>query len=324
MATSGATRASDERFEPPAAREWRIAQLAGDQHGIVALDQLRGLGLSAAAVRHRVAVGMLHRVHAGVYAVGHPLLTRDGRYIAAVLACGPGAALSHRSAADKIALRPSSRALIDVISRRRAGRRRAGIDAHTSSTLLERDVIVVDAIACTSVARTLLDLAALGPRRIAERAFDQADVLDVLDADEIRDVLERAGSHRGAGVLRAILADHAPASTLTRNDLEERFLAICDAAGLPRPQVNAWLALEPTGYEADFLWREQRLIAEVDGRAVHTTRRAFEHDRRRDQRLMLAGWQVVRFAWQQVVHDPATVTATIGALHAERCSGHRR
>ncbi|MEA2221266.1 MAG: hypothetical protein QOJ35_3892 [Solirubrobacteraceae bacterium] len=316
MPASGAQRSPGERLAPRAALEPRIARLAADQHGVVALDQLRALGLSAPAVRHRVAVGLLHRVHAGVYAVGHPLLTGDGRYMAAVLACGPGAALSHRSAADKLGLRPSSRASIDVTSPRRAGRRRAGIDAHTSSTLLARDVFTVDAIRCTSVARTLLDLAADGPRRIAERAFDQADVLGILDAREIREVLQRAGGQPGAGVLRAILAGHAPASTLTRNALEERFLAICDAAGLSRPQVNAWLALEPTGYEADFLWREQRLIAEVDGRAAHSTRRAFEHDRRRDQRLMLAGWQVVRFTWRQVVHEPATVTATMRALLA--------
>jgi hypothetical protein len=117
-------------------------------------------------------------------------------------------------------------------------------------------------------------------------------------------------------VLRAILDDHSPGSTLTRNDLEEAFLAISDKAGLPRPEVNVWIPLEPTGYEADFLWREHGLIAETDGRDVHTTRRAFVHDRRRDQRLMLAGYRVVRFPWQQVVHDPQEVEVTLRALAA--------
>jgi hypothetical protein len=103
---------------------------------------------------------------------------------------------------------------------------------------------------------------------------------------------------------------------LTRNDLEEAVLAICRAAGFPRPEVNVWIALEPIGYEVDFLWRSQRLIAEADGRDAHTTRRAFEHDRIRDQRLTLAGYQVVRFPKRQVFEDPASVEATLRTLLA--------
>ncbi|MEA2218952.1 MAG: hypothetical protein QOJ35_1578 [Solirubrobacteraceae bacterium] len=152
------------------------------------------------------------------------------------------------------------------------------------------------------------------PRRAVERAFDQAELLELLDVAAIEDVLFRAGDHRGARVLRAILRDHAPASTPTRSELEERFLAPCRARGLPEPRVNVWIALQPTGYEADFLWHEARLIVEVDGRDTHTTRRAFEHDRRRDQRLMLAGWRVVRFTWRQVAGDAALVAATVAGL----------
>jgi predicted transcriptional regulator of viral defense system len=284
------------------------------QHGVVTLLQLVGLGLTARAVGYRVAAGRLHRVHDGVFAVGYPRLTREGHYMAAVLACGESSGLSHRSAADLRGMRRSSRKAIDVISSRRPGRKRAGIDAHTSSTLLPRDIEKVDGIRCTTVARTLLDLAAVLPRRAVERAFDQAEVLRVLDAREIKDVLARAGGHSGAGIVRAILADHSRATTLTRSELEEAFLAICERAGVPRPQVNVRVALEPTGYEADFLWREQGLIAETDGRDVHATRRAFEADRRRDQRLMLAGFRVVRFPWQQVVDEPETVAATVRDL----------
>ena len=223
------------------------------QHDVVALWQLVALGLSADAVRKRVTAGRLHRIHEGVYAVGVPRLTRQGRYMAAVLACGRRSALSHRSAADLRSLLHSSRDAVDVISSSRPGRRRAGIDAHTSSTLLTRDVEDVDGIRCTTVARTLLDLAAVVSRRSVERAVDQAEVLQVLDARQIEDVLDRAGNHPGAGILRAVLAEHAPASTRTRNDLEEAFLAICRAANLHQPEVNAWIALEPIGYEADFL-----------------------------------------------------------------------
>ena len=284
------------------------------QHGVVALWQLLDLGLSARAVRDRVASGALHRVHAGVYAVRHGRLTREGCYMAAVLACGLDCGLACRSAADLCGLRRTDRSGIDVISPRRAGRRRAGIDAHTSSTLLARDIEPVDGIPCTTVARTLLDLAAVLPRRAVERAFDQAEVLEVLDARQIADVLARAGGHQGAGMLRAILREHSPGSTLTRNDLEEAFLAICQAAKLPRPEVNVWIALKPTGYEADFLWREWGLIAEVDGGTSHGTSRSFVHDRRRDQRLMLAGFRVVRFPWQQVFDEPASVETTVRDL----------
>ncbi len=318
MGDSGSKRSSIERFEPLCPLDRLIAALAAVQHGVVALWQLLEIGLSAPAVRHRVAVGRLHRIHAGVFAVGHARLTLLGCNMAAVLACGRDAVLSHRSAADLRGLRRSAgRALIDVTSPRRSGRRRAGIDAHTCATLLPRDIEIVDGIPCTSVARTLLDLAAVLPAREVERAVDQAEVLRVLDVRRIEDVLDRAGNHRGGAVLRAILRDHAPGTTLTRNDFEEAFLAICRASGLPRPEVNAWIALEPTGYEADFLWRASGLIAETDGRDVHTTRRAFEHDRHRDQRLMRAGYRVVRFTRRQVLEEPLDVQATLRELLAQ-------
>jgi hypothetical protein len=291
-----------------------LAELAFDQKGVVALWQLAERGLSARAVSHRVASGRMHRVHAGVYAIGHAPLTRDGWYMAAVLACGRDSALSHRSAAAKRELRATSRAAVDVTTPRQGGRGRKGIDAHHSTTLLPRDIEVVDGIRCTTVARTLLDLAAVVPRRAVERAFDQAEVLRVLDARQIEDVVARTRGHRGNAVLRSILDHHAPASTVTRNGLEEGMLAICRASGLPQPEVNARVGLEPTGYEADFLWRAQRTIVEVDGRDVHTTRRAFEEDRRRDQRLMLAGYRVVRFTWRQVTFNPREVEDTLGEL----------
>jgi predicted transcriptional regulator of viral defense system len=317
MRDSGSKRSPGERFEPLRSLERLIAECAGAQHGVIALWQLLELGLSAPAVRHRVTAGRLHRIHAGVFAVGHKRLTREGHYMAAVLACGRDAALSHRSAADLRGLRRSAgRPRIDVISPRRPGRRRAGIDSHTSSTLAACGIEIVDAIPCTSVARTLLDLAVALPRRAIERAVDQAEVLRVLDARQIDEVLARAGNHRGAAVLQAVLGEHAPGTTLTRNDLEEAFLAICHDSGLPRPEVNAWIALDPTGYEADFLWRAAGLIAETDGRDVHATKRAFEHDRRRDQRLMRAGYRVVRFTRRQVLEEPRDVLATLRALVA--------
>jgi hypothetical protein len=313
MPRRGSKRSSYERFEPPIPLDVLISELAFSQHGVVGLRQVLDLGLSAPAIRHRVTAGRLHRVHAGVFAVGHAPLTHRGRYMAAALACGSDSGLAHRSAADLRSLRYSSRSAIDVISPRRPGRKRAGIDAHTSSTLLPRDVEKVDGIPCTTVARTLLDLGAVLPPRAVERAVGEAERLRVFDMAQLEDVLERAGGHRGARVLRAVLRNYT-GPTFTRNDLEEAVLAICRSAGLPRPDVNAWIALDPIGYEADFLWRSHMLIAEADGRDAHTTHYAFEHDRLRDQRLMLAGYRVVRFPRRQVFDDPLSVAATLRGL----------
>ena len=214
MENPGSKRAYEARFEPQLPLDLLIAELAASQHSVVALWQLVERGLSPNAVRKRVAAGRLHRVHEGVYAVGHPRLTRKGYDMAAVLACGRRSALSHRSAAAHRELRQSTRGLVDVISPRRPGRKRAGIDAHTSSTLLAGDIEDVDGIPCTSVARTLLDLAAVLPRRAVERAFDEAEFREVLDARAIEDVLERTKGHRGNADAsldprRASARDHA-------------------------------------------------------------------------------------------------------------------
>jgi hypothetical protein len=300
-------------------RAWldrRIALRATRQHGVVALRQLVALGLGPSAVYQRVASGRLHRVQPGVYAVGHAALAPLGRIMAAVLACGPGAVASHRTAAALHGLRPSSRTPIDVMAPNRRGRAVAGIDAHRATTLRPADVEIVDGIPCTSVARTLLDLAAVVNRRQLERAGERAEVLRVLDLGAIEELIARCNGHPGVGALRAVLAAHAPA-VLTRSELEVLFLALCRRAGVPAPAVNAWVALPGDGFEVDFLWRSRRLAVETDGRETHLTRHAFERDRRRDQRLVLAGWRVVRFTWRQVVEQPATVEATLRALLAQ-------
>ena len=296
-----------------------LARLAGAQHGVVSLAQLRDLGLSPSAVRSRAVAGRLHRLHRGVYAVGHSLLSLHGRWMAAVLGCGPGTALSHRSAAALWGLRPTARRLIDV-SAPRHRRARRGIDTHWTRGLAETDVTTREAIPCTTVARTLLDLAAVVDRHAFERAYDQAEVLRVLDRDAVEDVLARSSRRPGLATLRAVVeADRPPA--LTRSELEKRFLAICSAAALPRPQVNAWVPLDGGGIEVDFVWRERRLIVETDSDKFHGTRAAFERDRVRDQRLLLAGWRVARFTWRQIIHDPGGVAETLRGLLAHPARG---
>jgi predicted transcriptional regulator of viral defense system len=303
---------STESRTPP--RDRVIANLAERQHGVVALPQLLALGLAESSVRERVRAGRLHRVHRGVYAIGHSVLSSEGRLIAAVLASGPGALLSHRSAAALHGLRPDNRPVIDVTSPRRGLHRVGPIRRHHSGTLSETDRSVVDGIPCTSVARTLLDLAEEVDRQGLRRACNQAEVLRIFDLAELEDVLSRSDGRRGAPVLREILASGRIGEAITRNDLEEAFLTLCDQAGLPVPRVNAWIPLEGGDVEADFYWPEYRLIAETDGGETHDTPHAFQADRRRDQKLMRAGYRVVRFTWWQVFREADEVTETLRAL----------
>jgi predicted transcriptional regulator of viral defense system len=294
-----------------------IADLAARQHGVLCTAQLKALGVSSTNVFERTAAGRLHRVHRGVYAVGHPLLSREGRWMAAVLACGPRALLSHRSAAALWELRPTARARVEVTVPTPSHRSRRGIEIHRARSLTPADRASQRAIPCTSVARTLLDLADVLDRRALARACNQAEISGLSDLGALRDVIARARGRRAAVVLRAVLADAGRSETLTRSELEERFLALCLGAGLPQPRVNAWVALGEIagdGVDVDFLWPGRRLVVETDGRAVHATRQAFGRDRRRDQRLTVAGYRVVRFTWDQVTRQPAEVTGTLRSL----------
>jgi very-short-patch-repair endonuclease/predicted transcriptional regulator of viral defense system len=297
-----------------------IARLAERQHTVISLDQLKRLGLGRAAVAKRAAIGRLHRVHRGVYAVGHARLTMHGHWMAAVLACGPNAVLSHRSAAGLWGLRPDNRARTDVSLPRPSARSRPGIDVHRSPTLTPADCTIEDGIPCTTLARTLLDLAEVVHRRSVERAIEQAEVLRLFDLRAVEEVLARANGRRGAAVLRTVLAElEEPA--LTDTDLEERFLALCRAASLPRPEVNEWLDIDDLpAIKADFLWRAERLVIETDGWESHGTRQAFERDRRRDERLKLAGFEPLRFTRRRIVTEPGGVIGTVSEMLARRAA----
>jgi hypothetical protein len=304
------------RTGPP--KEAAIWALAERQHGVLSVQQFEALGVSKSGVRSRVAAGRLRRVHRGVYRVGPGALDARGRWMAAVLAAGPGAVLSHRSAAALWGVLDDARARADVtvpLTRRRS---RAGVAVHESSSLPRKDVATVDGIPCTSLARTFLDLAEAVPKRHLDRAIEQAEVLGLFDGRAIADVLDRANGRRGAGRLRRAIA---PAShpALTASELEERFLELCRRSGVPRPAVNAWIATDENGHlMVDFLWRAERLVVETDGWAFHRSRAAFERDRRRDQVLELAGYRVLRFTWRQVARDPARVEQLLGRLLPSR------
>jgi very-short-patch-repair endonuclease len=247
--------------------------------------------------------------------VGHPLLSVEGRYLAALLACGPGAFLSHRSAADALGLRSTDRATVDVTTPGQRGRKRPGIDAHGSDSLTAAETTMVRGIPCTTVTRTLLDLADVVDDREVERAIERAEQLRLFDLRALERTLARARGRAGASRLRNLVRSGLRKPTLTRSELEERFLRLCRGAGLPEPEVNAWIPLgESGGAEADFFWRDQRLAIETDGNESHGTRQAFERDRLRDQQLAVAGFRVVRFTWRQVEDEPDRVAATLREL----------
>ncbi len=299
------------------ARHHALAVLACRQHGVFSLAQLVDLGLSPSAVHKRTTSGRLHRIHRGVYSpVPLALLSRNGRFLAAVLGCGPGAILSHRSAADLHGLRADHRAAIDVTAPGHGRRNHAGVIVHCSRTLTAADITTVAGIPCPTVARTLLNLATALPARPWERAYDQAAILEVLDARAVEDQLHRNPRRSGAPRLRAALQEHRAGSTVTWSTLEERLLAVCRVAGLPRPEVNAWIVPgdDEPAIRVDFLWRDRMVVVETDSHRFHRTRRAFETDRRRDQRLTLAGWKVIRVTWRQLRDEPETVARVIGGL----------
>lgn len=281
-----------------------MAELAARQWGVVSLAQLRALGIAAGAVEHRVRAGRLHRVHRGIYAVGHGRLGREGRRLAAVLACGPGAVLSHRSAAAHWGLLDTAAALIDVTAPRGRGGM-AAIRLHRSRSLDARDTTKHEGIPITTVARTLLDLAATVQSHRLERALAQAEHLRLYDHRAITAVIARSNGHRGTAALAKATAREPK---WTRNDFEARFLRLVRDGGLPEPLANHVLdAPDHPGIKVDFCWPSHRLVVEIDGWETHGTRAAFLADRRKDAALQAAGWRVLRFPWDDVKHDPATV-----------------
>ncbi|HET8757105.1 MAG TPA: type IV toxin-antitoxin system AbiEi family antitoxin domain-containing protein [Solirubrobacteraceae bacterium] len=280
------------------ARDQTIADLAGEQHGVVARAQLLRLGLSAQAIDRSVRAGRLHPLHRGVYAVGHQVLTTHGRWMAAVLAAGADAVLSHASAAAAWDLRPIQGGAIHVTIPGDPGRRRRrGIRVHRSGTLTPEQTTVHRGIPVTTPARTIIDLARTLTGRALEQIVDLADQRGLVDFADLRAA--------DSASLRAVLSHYSPAST--RSELEERFLRLCDDHGIPRPQTNARIE----GFEVDFVWRDARLIVEVDGYAYHRSPGAFESDRERDVTLTVAGWHVLRFTWTQVTRRRGWIATAI-------------
>jgi very-short-patch-repair endonuclease len=291
----------------------RLARLAAQQHGVVTLRQLYSLGYSDGQVRTRAGAGWLHSIHRGVYVVGRRAVSAEGRWMAAVLACGEGAVLSHRSAGELWGLRRrrASNAPVDVaIPRRRGCRPRRGLLLHRLPTLATAEITTRMRIPVTSPARTILDLASCLPRRQLERAMDEAERLNFCNEEDLVRIVAAHRGRAGAGALASVIREHRAGSTATRSELEERFLALCRMHRLPQPGVNVPLL----DYVVDFFWAPAQLVVEVDGRQSHGTRRAFQGDRDRDGRLAVAGYRVVRFTWWDVMRRPSVVADRVRRL----------
>jgi very-short-patch-repair endonuclease len=275
--------------------------------------QLVPLGVTRDAIRHGRRSGWLHPVHRDVYAVGHRALGLRGVHFAAVLACGPHAVLSHRSAAHLWDVRRTSRSAVDVIVPGRSRMSRKGIDVHRVRHLEPRDVTALDGIPVTTLARTLLDLAEVVPEDHVAKAMEQAERRRLLDLRALEELLDRSPGRRGQRPLRSILRDAALEPGI-REELERRFARLVQEAGLSRPLFNTLVE----GYEVDAYWPDAKLIVELDGYEFHRTRKSFEADRQRDATLLLAGYRVVRFTWRQLTRQPRAVIATVRRLLTAR------
>jgi very-short-patch-repair endonuclease len=286
-------------------------------------------GVGRGAIDRRIAIGRLHPLYRGVLRVG-PVVSPHARTMAAVLACGTHAVLSHRSAGALWGLLPAAPGSeLEVTLPRDVRRRVPGVIAHRTCVLGVDDITMCDGIPVTTPIRTLLDLGAVLPSHDLEHAIAMADRAGMVRtehlATHVNGLPSRSGrlgaTYRGAARIRALLEVHGAA--LTRSEAEARLLALIRRARLPRPRVNTLLL----GYEVDFLWEDQRLVVEVDGFAYHSSEKAFARDRRRDAELTTSGFNVVRFTWDDVSRHPeATLVMLAQALQRPQvavCNGRR-
>src|SRR4051794_20566159 len=281
-------------------------------HGVASRRELLAAGERSAAIQARIEAGRYLRLYEGVYAIGHAELTVAGRRRAIVLACGPRAVLSHRSAAGAWGIRPDGAARWDVTVRKASAvAPDAPVRVYRHPTLRDEEVADLDGIPTTTVARTLLDLAAVVAPHHLRRAVERADELELFDLTALRATLAAHPRRPGRGRLAAIVAQMEEADgERTRSDVEAAFLQLCADHGLPRPQANR----RRSGYERDFTWPGHSLIVEVDGYAFHRGRRAFASDRARDRAALRRGERVARFTAREVVSAPSAVAAEVRQL----------
>jgi Transcriptional regulator, AbiEi antitoxin/Protein of unknown function (DUF559) len=299
-----------------------LARLAGAQHGVISRDQMRRIGLGEGAIDHAIAVGRLHRVFHGVYALGRDRVGERGQLRAAALACGEGAVVSHRSAGALLRLLDKGPAVIDVIA---PGSRGRAIDRfHRVRAPRLEEAGTVDGIPCTSPARTLVDLAGMVGDWTLRSAFERAAQRRMLDVPAIEASMD--AGRRGMPALRTLIDLWRRAAPLTKNGklkspLEAKVLPLVARRGVPAPLLNAPVEIANGRIEVDFLWPEHRFVLEADSRDFHATHLAFERDRWRDRELMRAGYATLRVTSQQAEKETEAIVETIASQIARTAPG---
>ncbi|HET6997116.1 MAG TPA: type IV toxin-antitoxin system AbiEi family antitoxin domain-containing protein [Solirubrobacterales bacterium] len=297
--------------QPWAREAWDLARR---QHWVVTSAQLAALGMKPRAIEHRLASGRLHRLMRGVYAVGRPHVSQHGWWMAAVLVCGPRALLNHRSAAALWGIRPARRGDTHVVVPPACRRRRPGIRSHRRRDHDGPGRREVDGIPVTHPVATLVDLAAEVPDGQLEAAINEADHLELVDPERLRDEIDELPRWPGRGRLRELL--DGPTITLTSTQLERRFLPLARRAGLPAPTTQAWL----DGYRVDFFWPNLGLVVEADSLRYHRTPFKQARDKRRDNAHAGSGLATLRFTHGQIRDEPGYVCGTLARTARLRAS----
>src|SRR4051794_5986840 len=294
-----------------------MAALADRQHGVVSRDQLRHLGMSDTAISRAVEIGRLHRVFRGAFAVGCARGTELERLMAAVLACGKGAVVSHRSAAALLELIDKGPVVIDVIAPPSWGRKIDGIRLHLVRPPRLEETGTVDRVPCTSPARTLVDLAGVVGEWTLRSAFERAARGEMLDIAAIERSIDPR--RRGMKVLLKLIDEWRGAAPLLKkrgrlkSPLEAKVLPLLVRRDLPPPLFNAPVEIANGRIEVAFLWPDQRFALEADSRDFHGTAVAFERDRWRDRELMRAGYAVLRVTSLQAEREAEAIADTVAA-----------
>lgn len=299
-----------------------VWQLAAKQHGVISRFQLGELGLSRRAVEHRIAIGRLHPLTRGIYAVGRPEVSRHGKWMAAVLSCDPrfgshadtpgiSVGLSHVTAAALWGIVNDARGPIELTTVGSAPVRRPGLRVHRRLSLPPERFVLRKRIPVTDLVQTLVDLAAALNGPALERTINEADRLDLIDPEALRAQLPEHGGEPGVVRLRSRLDRHI--FRLTDSELERRFMALVRQAGLPPPLTQQWL----NGYRVDFYWPRLGLVVETDGLRYHRTPTAQSRDLRRDRAHVVAGMSRLRFTHWEVVHEAVEVVRTLSGVMAK-------
>lgn len=293
----------------------RLAAVAKGQEGVLSTDQLRAAGLSDEGISRWITNGRLHPVFRGAFALGHRTVGPRARIRAAALAC-PRSVISHRSAAALLGIGEVAPVVVDLIPNEQRGRKIDGIRCHRVAFPARHELVSVHGIVCTSVARTVVDLAGTYGEDGLRETFERAAAAKLLDLGAIQAVLDGGGRRRGAPALRRVIEDWRPVAetaryATVRSLFEARLLPLVAAAGLPMPRINAPVRTKERILEVDLLWPDHRFVVEADSRIHHATEAAFERDRKRDLELTAVAYGVLRVTWKQVEGEAPQVFAAI-------------